>query len=228
MYAAQNAFPDKVFAAQTHSVSLAFAVTDFKLQGRTLPRLILSIGTDRGGLAMRLSKLYVLISRVQAASGLRMLPGVPNGDWARVLKKLTLLLPEIDLLTWEGGYDENGHWSDKRALAAREAVDAKLDSAHKAADRTKARDRALQRKAPGHGSRPPPQGAKAGAPTVTVCRGGPAASAAKRVYANAEDFSKATGDGDAEKSSQGSSSSGSSSSSDCLSPQSLPMPSALA
>jgi hypothetical protein len=228
MYAAQNAFPDKVFAAQTHSVSLAFAVTDFKLQGRTLPRLILSIGTDRGGLAMRLSKLYVLISRVQAASGLRMLPGVPNGDWARVLKKLTLLLPEIDLLTWEGGYDENGRWSDKRALAAREAVDAKLDSAHKAADRTKARDRALQRKAPGHGSRPPPQGAKVGAPTVTVCRGGPAATAAKRVYADAEDFSKATGDGDAEKSSQGSSSSGSSSSSDCLSPQSLPMPSALA
>ena len=48
-------------------------------------------------------------------------------------------------------------------------------------------------------------------------------SAAKRVYANAEDFSEATGDGDAEKSSQGSSFSGSSSSSDCLSPQSLPL-----
>ena len=145
--------------------------------------------------------------------------------WARVLKKLTLLLPEIDLLTWEGGYDENGRWSDERALAAREAVDAKLDSAHKAADRTKAKDRALQRKAAGHGSRPRPQGAKVGAPAVTVCRGGPAASAAKRVYANAEDFSEATGDGDgdAEKSSQGSSFSGSSSSSDCLSPQSLPM-----
>ena len=142
-----------------------------------------------------------------------------------MLKKLTLLLPEIDILTWEGGYDENGCWSDERALAAREAVEAKLDAAHKAADRTKARDRTLQRKAPGHGSRPLPQGAKVGAPTVTVCRGGPAASAAKRVYANAEDFSEATGDGDAEKSSQGSSFSGSSSSSDCLSPQSLPMPS---
>jgi hypothetical protein len=77
MYAAQNAYPYTVPAGMGHTVSLAFAVTDFKLQGRTLPRLILSVGTNRGGMPMRLSKLYVLISRVQAASGLR----ISLGPW---------------------------------------------------------------------------------------------------------------------------------------------------
>ena len=219
MYAAQNAYPYTVPAGMGHTVSLAFAVTDFKLQGRTLPRLILSVGTNRGGMPMRLSKLYVLISRVQAASGLRMLPGVPGGDWDRVLKKLTLLLPDPDLLTWEGGYDENGCWSDARALLARDTLEAKLDSARKAAKRTKARDDAARKKAAGHGARPARQGAPVAAPTVraltTRVAAVPAASAvARAAAAEAEEFELHI--------TQGSSSSGSSASrsSGCLSSRS--------
>ena len=227
MYAAQNAYPYTVPAGMGHTVSLAFAVTDFKLQGRTLPRLILSVGTNRGGMPMRLSKLYVLISRVQAASGLRMLPGVPGGDWDRVLKKLTLLLPDPDLLTWEGGYDENGYWSDARALLARETLEAKLDSARKAAKRTKARDDAARKRAAGHGARPAPQAAPtvrstrvAAAPAASdVARAAtaPAASAvARAAAAEAEEFEL--------RITQGSSSSGSSASrsSGCLSSRSQP------
>jgi hypothetical protein len=219
MYAAQHAYPYTVPAGMGHAVSLAFAVTDFKLQGRTLPRLILSVGTNRGGMPMRLSKLYVLISRVQAASGLRMLPGVPGGDWDRVLKRLTLLLPDPDLLTWENGYDENGYWSDARALLQRETLEAKLDSARKAATRTKARDDAARKKAAGHGARPAPQGAPVAAPTVTAPRvaAAPAASAVARAaaaLAEAEEFEL--------RITQGSSSSGSSASgsSGCLSSRS--------
>jgi hypothetical protein len=219
MYAAQNAYPYTVPAGMGHTVSLAFAVTDFKLQGRTLPRLILSVGTNRGGMPMRLSKLYVLISRVQAASGLRMLPGVPGGDWDRVLKKLTLLLPDPDLLTWEGGYDENGYWSDARALLARDTLEAKLDSARKAAKRTKARDDAARKRAAGHSARPAPQGAPVAAPTVraltTRVAAAPAASAvARAAAAEAEEFELHI--------TQGSSSSGSSASrsSGCLSSRS--------
>ena len=168
---------------------------------------------------MRLSKLYVLISRVQAASGLRMLPGVPGGDWDRVLKRLTLLLPDPDLLTWENGYDENGYWSDARALLQRETLEAKLDSARKAATRTKARDDAARKKAAGHGARPAPQGAPVAAPTVTAPRvaAAPAASAVARAaaaLAEAEEFEL--------RITQGSSSSGSSASgsSGCLSSRS--------
>ena len=56
-----------------HSCRLAFAMTDFKLQERTLPKLILSICKRPTPPWMELTGFYVLISRVRTIEGLRVL-----------------------------------------------------------------------------------------------------------------------------------------------------------
>ena len=60
--------------AWRHTYSLAFAITDYKLQGKTLPRLLLSLDDNGPAPALTLAKLYVLISRVGTLDGLRFLP----------------------------------------------------------------------------------------------------------------------------------------------------------
>ena len=56
-----------------HSCRLAFAMTDFKPQGRALPELILSICKRPTLPWMELAGFYVLISRVRTMEGLRVL-----------------------------------------------------------------------------------------------------------------------------------------------------------
>ena len=60
-----------VVEVKEHSCRLAFAMTDFKLQGRTLPKLILSIYKRPTPPWMELTGFYVLISRVRTMEGLR-------------------------------------------------------------------------------------------------------------------------------------------------------------
>eukprot|EP01047_Picozoa_sp_COSAG01_P084658 COSAG01_NODE_18262_length_1088_cov_1.515672_1_plen_60_part_10 len=55
------------------SYELAFAITDFKLQGMTLERLVLVIGTYPFPLRHSLASLYVLLSRVHSSDQLRIL-----------------------------------------------------------------------------------------------------------------------------------------------------------
>ena len=79
-----------------HQFILAFAMTDFKLQGRTLPRLILSICERPFGPYMALSGFYVLISRVRTLDGLRVLWKDDNA-----LLRLTNLQWAQELYAWE-------------------------------------------------------------------------------------------------------------------------------
>jgi hypothetical protein len=134
-YAAQQGFDPTVCPKKRHTLSLAFGITDFKLQGRTLPRLVLSPGKGRKGPPMRLSKLYVLISRVQTAKGLRMLPGSAGfkHDWKALLERFVHLVPDPDLIMWEGGYDDDGNWEAARAVQARAAFTTEYERTKKAA-----------------------------------------------------------------------------------------------
>ena len=54
-----------------HSFRLAFVMTDFKLQGRTLLKVILSMFKRPMPPWMELTGFYVLISRVRTMAGLR-------------------------------------------------------------------------------------------------------------------------------------------------------------
>ena len=52
---------------------LAFALSNFKLQGRTLPKLILSVCKRLRAPWMTLASFYVLVSRARGLGGLRLL-----------------------------------------------------------------------------------------------------------------------------------------------------------
>jgi hypothetical protein len=106
--------------AWRHTYSLAFAITDYKLQGKTLPRLLLSLDDNGPVPAVTLAKLYVLISRVGTLGGLRFLPPMPADT---VLKRHAGKAPNPDLLMWERGYNREGRWVDALAVAARNEQD---------------------------------------------------------------------------------------------------------
>ena len=95
------------------SCRLAFAMTDFKLQGRALPKLILNICKRPTPPWMELAGF----SRVRTMEGLRVLYRDEQG-----LAHLRTLQWKPQLGAWVKGYDDQGRWSDKRAAAAYKAV----------------------------------------------------------------------------------------------------------
>ena len=106
-----------VVKVKEHSCRLAFAMTDFKLQGRALSKLILSICKRPTPPWMELAGFYVLISRVRTMEGLRVLYRDEQG-----LAHLRTLQWKPQLGAWVQGYDDQGRWSDKRAAAAYKTV----------------------------------------------------------------------------------------------------------
>lgn len=112
MYAAQQGLPRQV-SIKRHPYDLAFALTDFKLQGRTLPKLILSICKRYRMPWMTLQSFYVLVSRTTSMAGLRLL------QYDRVgIDNVRQQMPDIYLYAWERGYNENGVWCDDLAVTA--------------------------------------------------------------------------------------------------------------
>ena len=78
----------KTIAFHAHPITLAFAVTDFKLQGKTLDKLILSIAPRPFPPHLDLKAFYVMVSRVRGRRGLRVLhrPAKHSGGLRHVLK----------------------------------------------------------------------------------------------------------------------------------------------
>ena len=123
-----------------HSVCLAFAVTDYKLQGASLDELVLSLAPRPKGTSalhkIDLSSVYVLASRVRTRNGLRVLQVDPDG-WAHL--KALRHAPELEV--WEASYDggEDGFFS------VAQATEAAASMAHRMRDEYVERER--QRKA---------------------------------------------------------------------------------
>ena len=99
-----------------HPITLAFAVTDFKLQGKTLDELILSIGPRPFPPHLDLKSFYVMISRVRTRTRLRVLhrPTQMRGG----LDHLYKLRHTKTLAAWNAGYNEDGDWDLVRRPAA--------------------------------------------------------------------------------------------------------------
>ena len=112
MYAAQQGLPRQMHIKR-HQYDLAFALTDFKLQGRTLPKLIISVCKRYRMPWMTLQSFYVLISRTTSMKGLRLLQHDRVG-----LEKVRQQMPDMYLYAWERGYDINGTWCDNLAVTA--------------------------------------------------------------------------------------------------------------
>ena len=120
LYAAQHALPG-VCTATNFPVMPAFALTDFKLQGRTLPKLILSICARPVGPFLALNSFYVMISRVTSMNGLRLLQFDGNALYAA-----TSLQHDPKLAAWDQGYDGAGCWNGELAVSALKASRSKL------------------------------------------------------------------------------------------------------
>ena len=107
LYAILNNVPKSVHY-RSHAITLAFAVTDYKLQGKTLDDLILSINPRSLPPHLDLKGFYVLVSRVRKLKGLHLL--APPGTGKRDLRYLFKLVHKKELAIWNGGYDAYGYW----------------------------------------------------------------------------------------------------------------------
>jgi hypothetical protein len=92
---------------------LAFAMTDYKLQGRTLPKLIISVPPSYRRPPMTLVAFYVLVSRVRRKKDLRLLVyNLPD------LWKITNKQHSDNLRIYERSYTSAGIWSPSLVRSA--------------------------------------------------------------------------------------------------------------
>ena len=109
-YAARESIPKELYVMR-HQIDLAFAVTDYKVQGKTLDYFVLAIGPRKGiKPSLTLTDLYVLASRVQLGQRLYVIGFNPEkeSDHLRRLKHSPALA------IWREGYTA-GRWDAKRA-----------------------------------------------------------------------------------------------------------------
>ena len=101
------------------SYELAFALTDYKLQGMTLERLVVLIGVYPFPTRHSLSSLYVLLSRVRRSAQLRILQGQPGSIQGLVGP---FMQQRDELAVFEQCYDRRRQYSGKLALQAYDAL----------------------------------------------------------------------------------------------------------
>jgi hypothetical protein len=88
-------------------LNIAFAMTDFKLQGMTVEKLIMSVAKSPFPPPLDLEGFYVFISRLIGMNGLRVLHKPKGPDGLANLLDLQHA-PELDV--WYNGYDPDGEW----------------------------------------------------------------------------------------------------------------------
>ena len=101
-----------------HQLDLAFAITDFKTQSKTMTKLTLSLSPRNFMPYFTLSTIYVLASRVKEGLQLRTIGYDPRRDG---VTHLTSLQHSSALRIWETCYDDDGRWNADKCLAAIEA-----------------------------------------------------------------------------------------------------------
>eukprot|EP00992_Anisonema_acinus_P002553 TRINITY_DN10900_c0_g1_i1.p1 TRINITY_DN10900_c0_g1~~TRINITY_DN10900_c0_g1_i1.p1 ORF type:complete len:270 (-),score=26.74 TRINITY_DN10900_c0_g1_i1:90-899(-) len=92
-----------------HPVDLLYAITDYKAQSQTLPKLLLDLNRRPGSRQITHAGLYVAVSRVQSIRNLAVLPALHGG--MPDLAYLQQLQPDTHLETWLASYDSNGRFS---------------------------------------------------------------------------------------------------------------------
>ena len=103
LYAVMNHVP-RTLHHHGHPVALAFAITDFKVQGRTLDFLNMSLASRPFPPHLDLKGFYVMISRVRNADGIRVLSRDDD------LRHLAKLRHARELAVWHASYSSSGLW----------------------------------------------------------------------------------------------------------------------
>ena len=93
-----------------HRVELSFIITFHKLQGKTLPKLIIQLNERPFSPHITYNGFLVALSRVKFRSDLRIMP-INSGNDLLYLKKLA---PDENLQVWLGGYNSDGDWSKEK------------------------------------------------------------------------------------------------------------------
>ena len=124
---------------KSHAVESAFAVTDFKMQGKSEDIFVLSLAPRPFGPPFDLSAVYVLASRVRTRMGMRVLK-MGNWDHLRALRHV----PELEI--WENSYDKltgrfDARLAEKAAEVAYARYQAEVEAAKEAARAAKAAGR---------------------------------------------------------------------------------------
>jgi uncharacterized protein (DUF2249 family) len=126
LYATMSNVP-RVLRHHGHPITLAFALTDFKVQGKTLDFLNMSIASRPFPPHIDMKGFYVMISRVRRSNALRVLSRHDD------LRHLANLRHAPELAVWDASYTSNGDWD---AGVAR--TSAKRASTKKAAPKRRA------------------------------------------------------------------------------------------
>ena len=116
LFAASSVHVPKTLQYTGHPVTCALTLTNFKMQGGTFPKLIVSAHPKPFPPHLNLEAWYVFISRPKTLEGLRLLckPTAREGG----LQNVTDLRHAPEMRVWNQGYDDDGHWSVARAKAA--------------------------------------------------------------------------------------------------------------
>ncbi len=103
--------------AKVHAVELGFSITFYKVEGKTLPLLILNLYKRGCTPEVTLKSLLVGLTRVRESRNVRLLPP-PANSGPTPLAHLLNLKSDDDFRVWMAGYDDSGMWSPERALQA--------------------------------------------------------------------------------------------------------------
>ena len=101
--------------ARKHAATLAFALTDYKWQGKTVARLLLSLRGRRFKPSLSLTSFYTMRTRTRRGADQRTVGFDPHDESDR--NRIRELRHPAALRIWNGAYDQEGRWSDARAAA---------------------------------------------------------------------------------------------------------------
>ena len=114
----------RALAHMTHARIRRFAMTPYKLQSRTLPRLVMALTRKPTGNPIQINSWYVMTSRVLALDGLRFLTDDPVVR--QKIERLTHNTARSMLHAFEVG-SAGGSWDANLAAETFHAVQASLN-----------------------------------------------------------------------------------------------------
>ena len=98
---------------KTHGVDLAFAITVWKSQGKTIPYVLMLLNPFPHSHNVSYEKLYVMASRAPSKERLRCFPIPNNHVRHKIETRLRNLRPNIWATKWRMDIDKNGMWKSK-------------------------------------------------------------------------------------------------------------------
>ena len=119
LWAATEGIPTSLMVRK-HAATLAFALTDYKWQGKTVARLLISLRGRRFKPSLSLTSFYTMRTRTRRGADQRTVGFDPRDESDR--DRLRELRHPAALRIWNGAYDREGRWSDERAAALAAAI----------------------------------------------------------------------------------------------------------